>query len=80
LIKWEDSHGGMGWQMMDGLADDPEPLYCKSVGWIRRENKDCIVIVPHIGGENKGDSLYQGLGKLTIPKRSILKIKILRDK
>ena len=43
LVEWLDSHAGRGWQDLDRLERAAEPLYCRSVGWVIRENKDCKV-------------------------------------
>ena len=60
LIEWVDSHSGRGWQSLDELKDKAEPLYCRSVGWLVKETRDCKVIVPHISGEKNGDIVLQG--------------------
>jgi hypothetical protein len=80
LIEWLDSHSGRGWQTIDQLESTAKPLYCRSVGWIVSENEDCMVIVPHIGGEKQGEIMFQGCGDLTIPTKAILKITILKEK
>lgn len=63
---------------MDRIAVAAEPLYCQSVGWLLSENKDCKVIVPHIGGEKNGDTMMQGCGDLVIPAKAITKMTVLR--
>jgi hypothetical protein len=77
LIEWVDSHAGRGWQTMERIAAASEPLYCRSVGWLLSETKDCKVIVPHIGGEKNGDVIMQGCGDLTIPAKAIVKMTVL---
>lgn len=79
LVEWLDSHAGRGWQDLDRLERAAEPLYCRSVGWVIRENKDCKVLVPHISGEKNGNTVLQGCGDLTIPTASIVKTTILRS-
>lgn len=78
LIEWLDSHSGRGWQDMEAVEHAAVPLYCRSVGWLARETKDCKVIVPHISGEKNGNSVLQGCGDLTIPTAAIEKITVLR--
>lgn len=80
LVEWLDSHSGRGWQDFERLEQAAEPLYCRSVGWIARENKDCKVLVPHISGEKNGNTALQGCGDLTIPTASILKTTVLRSR
>ena len=77
LVEWVDSHTGRGWHPMDELQQAAEPLYCQSVGWLAVENKTCKVIVPHVGGEQHGDTMQQGCGDLTIPVVAITKITVL---
>lgn len=78
LIEWLDAHSGRGWQPFEQLERAAEPLYCRSVGWLISERKDCKVIVPHIAGEKNGDAMLLGCGDLTIPTRAIVKLVILK--
>ena len=79
LVEWLDSHSGRGWQDFDRLQQAAEPLYCRSVGWIVKENKKCKVLVPHLAGEKNGEINLQGCGDLTIPTAAIVKTTILRQ-
>lgn len=79
LIEWIDSHSGRGWQSLDEIKQCARLLYCRSVGWLVSENKDCKVLAPHISGEKNGDIELHGCGDLTIPKKSILKTTVLRN-
>ena len=78
LIEWLDSHSGRGWQMTERIELAAEPLYCRSVGWLLAERKDCKVIVPHIAGEKNGEAMLQGCGDLTIPAKAIVKMTVLK--
>ena len=78
LIEWEDSHSGRGWQDACAIGVAAEPLYCRSVGWLVSENKQCKVVVPHIAGEKNGNAMLQGCGDLTIPAKAIVKMTVLR--
>lgn len=79
LVEWTDSHSGRGWQTVDELKRAAEPLYCRSVGWLVLERKDCRVIVPHIAGEKNGNVILQGRGDLTIPTKATVKVTVLRN-
>ncbi len=79
LIEWVDSHSGKGWQSLDELEGKAEPLFCRSVGWLVKETRDCKVIVPHISGEKNGGIVLQGCGDLAIPKKAILKVKLIKS-
>lgn len=78
LIEWLDSHSGRGWQTTEQLERGAEPLYCRSVGWLVAERRDCKVIVPHIAGEKNGNIMLQGCGDLTIPTAAIARVTVLR--
>ncbi len=78
LVEWLDSHSGRGWQDIDRIEGAAEPLYCRSVGWLVAENRDCKVLVPHMAGERNGDAMLQGSGDMTIPVKAIVKMKVLR--
>ncbi len=79
LIEWLDSHSGRGWQSIEEIKCAAVPLYCRSVGWLVSERKDCKIIVPHIAGERNGDIMLQGCGDLTIPTVSIVKTTTLKQ-
>jgi hypothetical protein len=78
LVEWLDSHAGRGWQDVARLDTVATPLYCRSVGWLWSENKDCKVIVPHLAGEKNGE-VMQGSGDLVIPAKAIVKMTVLRN-
>ena len=63
---------------VDRIGRAAEPLYCGWVGWLLSENKDCKIIVPHIGMEKNGEAVLIGCGDLTIPTASIVKLTVLR--
>jgi len=74
LVKWVDSYGCTS--QWNAIPDkDPVSHYCYSVGWIARENKETLVILPHISPENKAiDSEEHGCGEMAIPMRAVIKI------
>ena len=78
LVEWVDAHSGRGWQTVEQLEQAAEPLYCRSVGWLVSESRDCKVIVPHISGEKNGTTMLSGCGDLTIPNKAILKLTVLK--
>ena len=78
LIEWVDSHSRRGWQDIDRIRGATEPLYCRSVGWLVSESKDCKVLVPHISGERNGAIMLQGCGDLAIPAKAIVRMTVLR--
>ncbi len=73
LVEWLDAHSGRGWQTASQIADAAEPLYCRSVGWLVAETADCVVLVPHMSGEQDGEPYLTGCGDLTIPKKAIVR-------
>ena len=48
-------------------------MICLSVGWIEKETKDNITIIPHIAGVNFKKSARYGTGVMTIPTVAIIK-------
>jgi hypothetical protein len=73
LIEWEDSHWRPGWAR--GIDDGQiEPVNVQSVGWLIHNGKEAKVIAAHISDENTP----QTCGDMTIPARSILKIRKIK--
>ena len=78
VVDWLDSFGcSTTWQKIDGV--DPEPLRCRSVGWLVYDGKETKVIVPHMSDVNHPTAPAQGCGDMTIPARSVLHISELRE-
>jgi hypothetical protein len=73
LIEWEDSYGcSPSWE--DLPADGkPESMICRSLGWVVRKSKRCVVIVPHVA-ENEKLGARQGCGDMTIPNAAIVRV------
>jgi hypothetical protein len=78
LIEWVDSHSGRGWHSLEDLERAAEPLLCRSVGWLALENDKCMVIVPHVSSEKNGNTALQYGGDITIPKKAIIKISVVK--
>lgn len=69
LVEWVDSyHAPMDWSELD---DDSKILLCRSVGWLARENKDCLTVVPH------WTDFEHGCGEMTIPRVAVKRIQEL---
>ena len=77
LVEWLDAHASKGWNNFDILEQATEPLKCKSVGWLFKETKDCVIILPHVADQNS-EIESQGCGDVTIPVKSITKITTLK--
>jgi len=68
LIDWVDSYGcSAEWETLD--SKDPQPMICRSVGWLTHDGNDCKVIVPHLC-----EWTNQGCGDMTIPSVAIQRI------
>jgi hypothetical protein len=77
LIEWIDSFGcSPNWQPLDNPC--PEPMKVRSVGWLAYDGKDCKVVVPHLSENSPMGPPRQGCGDMTIPTRSILRMRSLR--
>lgn len=66
-VEWLDSRGvGTSWRHLEDM--ESETCVLRSVGWLMKNTKDLIHIVPHFG-----DDPAQGCGDMVIPKRCVLK-------
>ena len=78
LIEWVDSFGcSSDWQEL-AESRQPEPMVCKSVGWLFYDGSQCKVIVPHVADTPNG-APKQGCGDMTIPTESIRRISDLHE-
>lgn len=74
LVEWVDSRRGDGWTRLEDLKADHAATKCKSVGWVISEDSSAITVAGHIG-----ENPEQCCGDMTIPVRSILRIRNLRS-
>lgn len=73
IIEWVDSYSEENtWIPLANIAK-PRNLICISIGWIEKETKDNITIIPHISDFYAKNNNGCGLGILTIPKVAILR-------
>jgi hypothetical protein len=77
LIEWVDSHSGRGWQDIGKLKEATAVMHCRSVGWVVAQDKNSVVVVPHLNGDEEG-GINQGCGELSIPKRAIIRTTTLK--
>lgn len=74
LIEWVDSFGcSSTWTSLS--ACDPEPMVCRSVGWLVHDGDDSKVVVPHVA-----HNAEQGCGDMTIPTVAITKLVDLEER
>jgi nicotinic acid mononucleotide adenylyltransferase len=58
LITWLDSYNGFEkWEIIDEIHE-PTKMVCYSVGWITKETKDRIMIIPHITDVEKRKTFF----------------------
>lgn len=79
LIEWWDTHSGRGWNPLDEIEETCKPLLVKSVGWVICEENNCVLLVPHLAGEQNDGIKVLGHGDLVIPIRSIEKTTVLKE-
>lgn len=73
FIEWQDSYGcSSTWQEIDPDGQ-PQMMLCHSVGWIVRQSRKCVVVVPHLS-QNEDLAKQQGCGDMTIPTASIVRM------
>ena len=78
IVNWMDSSSRTGWWNIGAIKKD-KVLLCRSVGWIVKENKEHIVLAPHITDWRKHKNLkIQGSGIISIPMKAIKKIETLK--
>ena len=74
LVEWEDSFGvNCGWEDVEDILKDYRPCIIHSAGYLY-ERDNCVIIIPHKDMRNKEP---QCLGAIAIPKRTIVKIKMM---
>jgi hypothetical protein len=74
LVVWEDHFvGDSSWHGLDSVS--LEPQLCTSVGWIVKEDKEHIVLMPHLSPVRGGTQ--SGFGELTIVRAAIRAKKFL---
>jgi hypothetical protein len=74
LVEWLDSHYRAGWSNESAASNNS--LRCFSVGWLAADGNDAIVLSANVSDEE----LPQRCGDITIPKVSIVKMRVLSPK
>jgi hypothetical protein len=78
LVEWVDASGGIrsGWRPLAEIKKTSAPMPALSVGWIIRDDEDCVTVCPHRVGEDHD----QGDGELAIPKSWVIRMVDLIEK
>ena len=80
FVEWMDhSSSTQRWSKFSELEERCEPLLLVSVGWLLKQNKECIVLVPHKHSDEMTDWTPYGSGDMTIIRSSIKKIIELKE-
>jgi hypothetical protein len=82
IVEWIDSYSiedSNRWQFICDMKK-PKDLICISVGWILKETKKMITVVPHITDIKNKYVSGSHQGSINIPKKCIIKTKILKYK
>ena len=70
-IEWFDSLGcSPNWEFIEDDLD-LEPIICKTLGFLMKESKEYIIIIPHLV---EVEHQKQGCGDMMIYKKQIKKI------
>lgn len=78
LIKWVDSYTlGDKWHSISDM-ETLENMYCLSVGWIFKETKNNILVIPHITDVENKEVSGNGCGMMVIPKAAIVSKKEIK--
>jgi hypothetical protein len=75
IVEWLDATRLMHWEAIDDMQK-PAPVLAYSVGWLVRKTKAAVLIVSHITHPD-GLAIHQGCGGMSIPKCSIVKVKVI---
>lgn len=74
LVVWKDAKGGdlSGWRPISSMGRlKPETI--TSVGWLVKEDKEAIVVCPHVAHDGEGD------GEIAIPRDWVQRIADLHE-
>lgn len=71
-VEWVDASGGIraGWRALTDIKKGAAPTPAISVGWLVRNDEDCVTVCPHLVGENR----EEGDGELSIPKSWVIRM------
>ena len=76
-VEWVDAYGcSSHWEQIGYIQ--PLTMKCFSVGWLVFEDKEMIIIVPHLSQSNHETIEQQGCGDMSIPRSAIKKMKIIK--
>jgi hypothetical protein len=74
LIKWLDAYSNTDTSWIPNSSmKEPGSVVCLSVGWIGKENKKYITIIPHLCNVKGVEEDKYFCGEMTIPKGCIIK-------
>jgi hypothetical protein len=79
FVEWADSFGAAhGWWATDD-AKKMRPAHTVSVGWIVKQDKQCITLAPHLGFGNGDGDITQMAGVISIPVAAVLRTVRLKE-
>jgi hypothetical protein len=72
LVEWQDSRQPSGgWRWADEY-EAPEPVICRTVGWLLRETDDALLVAQSLGDVSR--DRMQASGGTEIARRQVLRI------
>lgn len=76
-IEWVDAYGCADqWEAVNSIQH--MIMKCSSVGWLVYQDKDMIIIVPHLSQHDHKKIEQQSCGDMSIPRSAIKKMKIIK--
>jgi len=76
LVQWEDSQQPhAAWEWVDDYQE-PNSVFCISIGWLIAESKTTLALAPNIADLDQ--SKQQTSGVIRIPKRSVIRRQTIR--
>ena len=77
-VVWHDaSRLAVGWADFPDEVSEPDPTLCVTVGFLVRENKKGITLVPNVADIKHVDNQHV-YGGMMIPRSAIHSMKVLR--
>jgi hypothetical protein len=71
MVEWVDSYGcSSRWRELEELT--PDPMICRSVGWLLHRDRECIVLVAYLIEPDRDEGpRSQGMGDMTTPSCAV---------
>lgn len=76
-VEWIDPHSVDAWTPVSSF-NKPDPCFCFSVGWLTHQDKQRVIIAPHVTFESTKEASISGV--MEIPRGVIRRLKKIGGK